>query len=682
MDDGNNDPLADVNFGTPGASQAAPATAVAPAAHTASNDDPLAGVDFSPSGVSRIENNANAPMTWWQAAKDYARSFSSGLEQGAVSAAGLPGTLAEAGQWVAHKAGYPDVGTAPLEGYGDAQKQGLVTNVAGYPIPTMAGIRHVASEYLPGAGYEPQTAGGRWANAAGTGIGGALPAVLTGGASELASGASLADAASGAGSSLVGGLRAGLGAQAGYSGAKAFGLNDTAAGIAGLVGGVGGNLGRPLGTAKSAAAAPEAEAADVGRALLDRALPMKQNVNAAYDYVRTLPGYFTGNALGPIYGAAVNGVESTKGFPGWGELGSYGMYKPVNDALATMHSALSRWGGSPDGANMQNLDTLRKALLREAYDHPNANTDATRYVKGMIAGLDQGIEGAAADPRMFTGGNGQAIVQAQRTARAAHAAYENNFGSSAPDPVQAAMENLPVDGSPVSYGKLHNAGVELGNGIKQYGPGSALHEHLAATGVDMAPVNSYAQQLLLAGGKQKVAQNLSAPAAQNILGPDFAAAQRMNAQRGELPLWKKMTPTFARMAGAGAGAHLAGPWGAVAGEHVAGNIADRITGRGVPASIHESLQNPAPALAQRAGNAAVNVAKFGLPAGAVVSGQEPDTQHPQYARGGKVGYQHLVGRLMRAVEKARKAEQHRTSAILQQPDERVAKALNVAQEAI
>ena len=37
---------------------------------------------------------------------------------------------------------------------------------------------------------------------------------------------------------------------------------------------------------------------------------------------------------------------------------------------------------------------------------------------------------------------------------------------------------------------------------------------------------------------------------------------------------------------------------------------------------------------------------------------------------------------MRGVEQAKKAEQERTSAILHQPDEAVAKALNMAQAAI
>ena len=56
---------------------------------------------------------------------------------------------------------------------------------------------------------------------------------------------------------------------------------------------------------------------------------------------------------------------------------------------------------------------------------------------------------------------------------------------------------------------------------------------------------------------------------------------------------------------------------------------------------------------------------------------------PGHARGGAVkGHQHLVDRLFREVEKAKRVEKQHTSAILKQPDEAVAKALNVAQRAI
>jgi hypothetical protein len=61
---------------------------------------------------------------------------------------------------------------------------------------------------------------------------------------------------------------------------------------------------------------------------------------------------------------------------------------------------------------------------------------------------------------------------------------------------------------------------------------------------------------------------------------------------------------------------------------------------------------------------------------------ELDFGRPQHAAGGKVGHQHLVDRLFSHIEKAKKAERGRTSALLHQPDEHIAKALNAAQAAI
>lgn len=69
------------------------------------------------------------------------------------------------------------------------------------------------------------------------------------------------------------------------------------------------------------------------------------------------------------------------------------------------------------------------------------------------------------------------------------------------------------------------------------------------------------------------------------------------------------------------------------------------------------------------------------PLGAALS-REDEAERPAHARGGRVGHQHLVDRLMRSVEHAKKAEQTRTSALLDHPDEHVAAALKVAQAAI
>jgi len=52
------------------------------------------------------------------------------------------------------------------------------------------------------------------------------------------------------------------------------------------------------------------------------------------------------------------------------------------------------------------------------------------------------------------------------------------------------------------------------------------------------------------------------------------------------------------------------------------------------------------------------------------------------ARGGKVGHQHLVDRLMRLVESAKRAEKSGTESLLDANDNAVAKALHVANQSI
>jgi hypothetical protein len=47
-----------------------------------------------------------------------------------------------------------------------------------------------------------------------------------------------------------------------------------------------------------------------------------------------------------------------------------------------------------------------------------------------------------------------------------------------------------------------------------------------------------------------------------------------------------------------------------------------------------------------------------------------------------VGHQHLVNRLFRHVERAKREEKAHTAPLLEQPDSAVAKALNVAQASI
>jgi hypothetical protein len=63
-------------------------------------------------------------------------------------------------------------------------------------------------------------------------------------------------------------------------------------------------------------------------------------------------------------------------------------------------------------------------------------------------------------------------------------------------------------------------------------------------------------------------------------------------------------------------------------------------------------------------------------------GEEAPPLTIRRARGGKVGHQHLVDRLMRMAEQAKKASNASTEPLLNAPDEAVIKALDIAQRHI
>jgi hypothetical protein len=487
------------------------------------------------------------------------------------------------------------------------------------------------------------------------------------------------DAAGNATRSLLVGARSGLGAQTSYDAAKGLGAGDTAASVAGMAGGIAGGAGwGPRST--DSLGTPSVEAADAGRAVYDRALQMRTARDAAYRNFEQKPGTFTPNAISPLYQHAMQGVENTESFPGWSDALAYSTLKPFQEALATTKQALSRFAGEGDLSPMR-LERLRQELNAQADAAFSAgNGKAGSLIKGITRGIDNGVEQVAPQPDMFVNGSGTDVANAIQQARALHGAYEANFGDGAPPQVQSAISVLfPRGGPPPGYEQLHQAGVGIGNGIKQFGSGPALRTHLENAGVDMDPVHGYAKPLFLQGSKATVAKNLSSPAAQEVFGGDLPRAQELNEASGEPSFWRRAIPAIARAGGASAGA-LFHPGAAAAGEYFAGNAAERAVGAGPQGSILDQLDKPATSWPSSIGNAATAVGRRALPAGAVISAQEPDRQ--PHASGGKVGHQHLVDRLFQHVEKAKRAEKARTSAILKQPDEAVAKALNVAQAAI
>jgi hypothetical protein len=96
--------------------------------------------------------------------------------------------------------------------------------------------------------------------------------------------------------------------------------------------------------------------------------------------------------------------------------------------------------------------------------------------------------------------------------------------------------------------------------------------------------------------------------------------------------------------------------------------------------VHDAATKAPRGLASRAAGLPGKAAPYVTPA---YQAGKTEEVNPEYQRGGAVsGHQHLVDRLFSEVEKARKAEKGRTSVLLRQPDEHIAKALNMAQAAI
>jgi hypothetical protein len=128
--------------------------------------------------------------------------------------------------------------------------------------------------------------------------------------------------------------------------------------------------------------------------------------------------------------------------------------------------------------------------------------------------------------------------------------------------------------------------------------------------------------------------------------------------------------------------------GVAAAHNIASEVGNRrvsprimeLAGRTDPQSVaefgRELSRSPATrSLVERAG-------RYALQRSTAATAQPTAPTKAPYARGGRVGHQHLVDRLFRHVEQARREEKAHTSSLLNQPDTAIAKALNDAQKAI
>ena len=432
-------------------------------------------------------------------------------------------------------------------------------------------------------------------------------------------------------------------------------------------------VGRATGlVGKAAEAAAPATEAELGQHFSDAAAASKNAVKEAYDTAYHTPGTFDPSAATPIAQEAVDTLASEPGFPkDWDELSRSNHLPQTRAALLNLQDHLQNI--NPQGIDMPGLENIRRSL--RSYSDAAQGTDQ-HFIGKLIEGFDNGVANAATDPELFNG-NGSSAVQAMQDARAAHVEHLNNFGSLAPSPVRAAMKSLGSDLSSVTPEQTLSAGTSLKSGLLNKGNGSLLHGHLTSVGVPEDRINSLMQQRMLEGSKNAVKTNLNNPVAQKVFGDELPRAQRLAGMQGS-----KQPSRFGPVIGAATDAALTG-FGALHGAvpAVMGHFAKKGIERLLPGApavdqtpLYEQFATPKPRITQTAAQGAPNAPIAGV---ANTYGRE------QHASGGAVkGHQHLVDRLFREVEKAKRAEKQHTSVILNQPDEAVAKALNVAQQAI
>ncbi len=440
------------------------------------------------------------------------------------------------------------------------------------------------------------------------------------------------------------------------------------------------------GAGEAAAAASAAEepatAASLGAKFREAATASSKGVDAAYDTARANPGVFTPQAVQPIWQSALQRMTGTPDFPANTYETSSSM-AGTQQAVGQLYKQMKALESSPGGFNMNDLETVRRDLRGFA---DSGGVDS-HHIGNLIDGFDEGIQQAAATPGAFSG-DGARVVGDMQGARQAYINHRNTFGANAPQPIKNAMRALQ---NPNNLGEAgdQQIGALLSNGLNNNATGLLTRQHLGNIGLG-DHTTDFLRNQLLSGSSGQVAANLRKPIAQQVFTPEeIQKASQLNETQEGSRLARLASPALrwgARAVAIGTGLHegtlpgmLAVPAIEQGLEHLAGR-----TFKAPTQSLAERVAAPPPTpFYDAAARALQNAPKNALRADVLSDVGETDRQ--PHARGGKVkpsGHQHLVDRLMRAVETAKKAEQQRTSAILQQPDEHVAKALNVAQEAI
>ena len=431
-----------------------------------------------------------------------------------------------------------------------------------------------------------------------------------------------------------------------------------------------------------------ATAAEVGEALRSRAAGASAGVDAAYQDMRTNPGVLSDRQATAqmLWQNAVSGLHSGEGFPGRESFYADPQYAATHDAMRSLAAQVRLIAEGNDPVNLNRLESVRRGLRF----HSDGSTNG-HHIGNLIDGFDEGLRqavnvpGNVAVPGGTAAEHAAAAASAVRDMESARQAYVHNlntFGSNAPSHVRRAVAALGDDFT----GDAHQAGSILSTGLQNDTAGLALHQHLSNIGMEPV-VNSHLRGQLLEGTPRSVSDNLNGPLAERVFTPEeITYAHELNRAQGPSS-WGKAAltgiRTGARVGAAYLGAH-SGPVGAAAAslaEQAAENVGTRIF-HPTPGPLQQRFNGPR--------RDPLTAVARGIPTAATTTdlikhageAEYPGANRSPHARGGKVGHQHLVDRLMRGVEQAKKAEQERTSAILHQPDEAVAKALNMAQAAI
>lgn len=428
---------------------------------------------------------------------------------------------------------------------------------------------------------------------------------------------------------------------------------------------------------------------DLGQPFQDALADIRARENAAYAAMRQHTDTFhplTPDYVGAAMQDALRRVDPVYGPGGGAHL--YDDHRPVQQAVVNAVNQLRN--PPPGGLTGAVVDGVRKQLKSA----PEGASPTTRtFLRTAVEGFDNGVRALASDPNGFTdaaGVNANGAQMAQDLARA-RALATQRFGSFGTDPsipaaVRTAVRQFPDD--------AHGGGGALHAALLNQRTGPGLFDHL--TNTTAAPeVADYVRRYHLNGNSATVDSLLNGPLGSRALDPDtLSHARFLNEGRKVFESQPPATaqPGWLSTAARGVARSAAPVIGGFLGHQflgegapgaAAGAVLGGLAEQGGERLLHNRVLSGAP-YANPGRHYAGVAARAGM-AGAAAANDIDESAAAQrglHARGGRVGHQHLVDRLFRHIERAKREEKAHTSSLLNQPDTAIAKALNVAQRAI